>query len=172
MSLVVPFSNNPASVVEKSNAGYTIPVNQYARVTVQVDSDGDFIVDGTTVLSAGSVGAVTIRVTSTTRVDYTVPSDSYFEGYLTYGNVGFSYSVGNTNADMGLVSSNHPSVPIKAGPSQQIYSTAASGTKSLHGTVRTKSPAEASGAYWLPSGAVITVNNNCRYLVELYNVIQ
>lgn len=150
-----PFNYKPTDVIT-TDAGYTIPADKYAFVTVDIEPGESFIVNGTTIMAPEADDI--IAVSTGFGLSYVVPAGYTFEG-VGRGNTS-SVSVGG-NPVLGASEFGR----IIAGPGQTILA-GADGT--FAGYAIKKGETGKTANFWLQPDDVIT--GDARLTVTLYQI--
>jgi hypothetical protein len=161
------FPSFPISVSVKT-ASFTIPLNRFARVTVEVDSGGIFTINGVNAVTSAAFLNIDVSITNA-QATYNVPT-GYRAVIASMGSQtpGLNYFNGNPFAS-------YPSSPNQSanvagaqiGPGGQAIA-AGTDTRSIAGVAIPSNATNRQAVFMLPPGTVISGSGNWRAVVEEY----
>lgn len=191
---IIPFNNNPSSVIALTSAGYTVPVGKYAKITYRLFS-GVLSLDSSIIASNACYNGhvyATATTTSTSNSELTVltvPSNVSGEMRVVCtanpaGGAVFRLKRSGTILTSFIVASGATDIffdmiiPSDTITIQQTSGSSSSRIVSLQGMTSgstTTSPTSKFSDFWANSGSVISLSSPAPILIfgtiELYNQI-
>lgn len=196
---IIPFDNNPSSVINLTSAGYTIPAGKYARIDYRLYSgvlniDGNMVATATSTDEGLQYASGTTSVGSTSEITLITATNSN-QGYFK-----FSW-VANNSTNGSTVTFRHKRGGIVIGQTalihdgtnartatwwgfivlgdiltvQQTSVVANARSVTLYGDATVGSSNQSQGTFWLGEGSVITFSSSLPVsvsgIIQLYNKI-
>jgi len=162
---------NPDFVSVKT-AGYTIPLDTYARVVVEVDSGGIFTINGNNAVTSEAFGAIDAYNAGggNNTTGYTAPANARAIVNINVGAASANLHSIAGNAAAGFQASATTGEPtiVYLGPSQSIAKQSNTAAVSYTGVTIPSNATHRQAEFFLPEGTVINGSGNWRAVVEEY----